>query len=228
MESDYGHPAQHNGETFSRTGEASDEPHGEVIGGVGEGAGWITTKQAAKSLGVSRRMVQEYVRRGDLAAQVEGKGVSKTYYISIGSLNGLRERRRQEAKETPASAAVSSEKRNKANLTANLGEVSHGAIGEALRHMLERLEARTAEAADLRVRLELTAQAESTLREAVERERERADRLEAELSEARKSLSEPREVLNTSTALTAKVDNAPDLQETPRRRSWFMKFFFGP
>lgn len=224
MESDYGHPAQHNGETFGRTDEASDERFGEILDENGEGAGWVTTKQAAKSLGVSRRMVQEYVRRGDLGAQVEGEGVSKTYYISIDSLNGLRERRRQEAKEPPASAVVSSEKRDKANL----GEASREAIGEALRHMLERLEARTAEAADLRVRLELTAQAESTLREALERERERADRLEAELSEAWRFLSEPREVLDAPAEAAAEVNNAPEPQEAAGRRSWFMKFFFGP
>jgi hypothetical protein len=223
MESDYGCAARHNGETFGKIDEASDEGFGEILDETREEAGWVTTKQAAKSLGVSRRMVQEYVRRGDLGAQVEGEGVSKTYYISIDSLNALRERRRQEAKETPASAVVSSSKWDKANL----GEASHEAIGEVLRHMLERLEARTVEAADLRVRLELTAQAESTLREAVERECERADKLEAELGEARKSLSEPRGVLDTPTEVASEID-VSEPREAARRRSWFMRFFFGP
>src|SRR5215208_3198146 len=52
-----------------------------------------------------------------------------------------------------------------------------------LRYFLGRAEAR----------LDMTAQAESTLREALERERERADRLEAELQEARSSRPEPPE-----------------------------------
>jgi septal ring factor EnvC (AmiA/AmiB activator) len=39
----------------------------------------------------------------------------------------------------------------------------------------------------LEARLELTEQAESTLREQLQRERERADRLEAELIEVRRS-----------------------------------------
>jgi hypothetical protein len=55
-----------------------------------------------------------------------------------------------------------------------------------LQQVIQRLEARTAEAAELKARLELTAQAESTAREERERlladlERERTDRLEEEL-----------------------------------------------
>ena len=58
---------------------------------------------------------------------------------------------------------------------------------EVLREALLRLDTRAAEVGDLRARLELTAQAESSLREALEREqaalereRVRADRLEQE------------------------------------------------
>jgi predicted nuclease with TOPRIM domain len=60
-----------------------------------------------------------------------------------------------------------------------------------LQQVIQRLEARTAEAAELKARLELTAQAESTAREErerlladLERERERTDRLEEELHQA--------------------------------------------
>jgi excisionase family DNA binding protein len=73
-------------------GEAAEE-HGGQEEGRSEGSGWVSTEQAAKALGVSRRMVQEYVRRGTLEALTEGEGVSKTYYVSIDSLNALRERR---------------------------------------------------------------------------------------------------------------------------------------
>lgn len=68
--------------------------------------------------------------------------------------------------------------------SANLGEGPSELVGEVLRQIIDRLETRTAEAADLRARLELTERTESTLRENLERERERADRLEAELHTA--------------------------------------------
>ena len=55
-----------------------------------------------------------------------------------------------------------------------------------LRDLTAELVERSASEAELRTRLELTAQTESTLREELARERERADRLEAELREARK------------------------------------------
>ncbi len=61
-----------------------------------------------------------------------------------------------------------------------------------------RLDSRAAEVGDLRARLELTAQAESTLREALERERaahererERADRLEQENRELQEQARRP-------------------------------------
>ncbi len=161
------------------------EPVGEAVRETGQDSGWVTTKVAAKALGVSRRMVQEYVRRGELQAIAEGKGVNKTYYVSIDSLNFLRERRRREAKSAPESTDSSLGSAR----TANPGEDTGGVLHQAI----ERLEARTAEAAELKVRLELTAQAETTAREERERllvdltrERERADRLEEELRQARR------------------------------------------
>src|SRR4051812_42500521 len=85
MESDDPTSTHPNSEISDTTGESTGE--------TGEDSGWVTTKVAAKALGVSRRMVQEYVRRGELQAIVEGKGVNKTYYVSIDSLSALRERR---------------------------------------------------------------------------------------------------------------------------------------
>ncbi len=144
---------------------------------------------AAKALGVSRRMVQEYVRRGGLRAITEGKGVNKTYYVSIDSLNALRERRKREAKGSPESTNSSPAPGRAANPGEGIGESAGGVLYQAI----ERLEARTAEAADLKARLELTAQAETTaqgererLLADLERERERADRLEEELRQARR------------------------------------------
>ena len=165
------------------------EPAGEAVRETGDDSGWVTTKVAAKALGVSRRMVQEYVRRGELQAIAEGKGVNKRYYVSIDSLNVLRERRRREVKGAPESTSSSST----SGRTANPGEDIGVGAGGVLHQAIERLEARTAEAAELKVRLELTAQTETTAREERERllvdlarERERADRLEEELRQARR------------------------------------------
>ena len=168
------------GEVDEVQGRMRDEPR--------EGAGWTTTKAAAKALGVTRRTVQEYVRRGELEAFVEGEGVAKKYYVSIDSLTNLRERRRREAKVAPGIAGVSpwAERPEKA------GEGSREALSELLRRAIERLETRTAEAADFRARLELTEKAESTLRESLERERERADALQLETARLRTELEEAR------------------------------------
>ena len=165
--------------------ESPDEPLREPGGNIrddGGGSGWTTTKQAAKVLGVSRRSVQGYVRRGLLEAQEEGEGVNKTFLISIDSLNALRNRRSREASASAKFAEASAEEERSANLYAN--------AGEALRHAIERVEARTAEATELRIRLELTAQAESTLRAELEEERRRRQEAERERDELRRRLEE--------------------------------------
>ncbi len=159
-----------------------DEPQGEsaqipreYLGESGEGAGWTTTKVAAQMLGVSRRTVQAYVRRGELEARQEGEGPTKTFYVSIDSLNALRKRRRRKGSETASFATVSAD----ADVAMKIGE----SIKEAIGLTVERLEARASEAADLQVRLELAGRSEASLRE--ELERERAERRKAQ-EEARR------------------------------------------
>ena len=138
------------GEYSTSFGESSaiHDEDSAPIGGASSSSGWTTTKQAAKVLGVSRRSVQGYVRRGLLEAREEGEGVSKTFYVSIDSLNALRNRRTGEA-HSSGEFAVSSPQSSEA---ANPTETS----GESLRHAIDRLEARTVEATELRMRLELT------------------------------------------------------------------------
>jgi hypothetical protein len=48
------------------TAPAVDEDFGEAVRAAGKESGRVTTKVAAKVLGVPRRMVQEYARRGEL------------------------------------------------------------------------------------------------------------------------------------------------------------------
>src|SRR5215207_11299489 len=146
--------------------ETSTQPLGEAVGERGEdlpGSGWTTTKQAAKVLGVSRRSVQGYVRRGILEARDEGEGVNKRFLVSIDSLNALSARRKREA----------GGRANFAEASARLGETAKLAANtsEDLRHLIARLEARTEEATELRIRLELTERAQSTLEDDLAEER---------------------------------------------------------
>lgn len=177
------------GEAHSETStQPPDDSAGERDEGLA-GSGWTTTKQAAKVLGVSRRSVQGYVRRGLLQATDEGEGVNKRFLVSIDSLNELSARRRRDAEEAANVTDTSTGAERTANLAAN--------ASESLRHAIDRLEARTEEATELRIRLELTERAESTLREELAEEKhrrqvaeEKAAVLEAQL-EARGSPETP-------------------------------------
>jgi hypothetical protein len=116
--------------------------------------------------------VQSYVQRGILEAKSEGEGVKKTLYISIDSLNALRARRIAEGKigEDAAQDAP----------------IEHGAeLAEVVQNLASRMADEAARAAALETRLELTTQAESTLREQLEQEREEARRLRSELEAER-------------------------------------------
>jgi hypothetical protein len=162
-------------------GRGSAQGFGEAVGengeSSGEGSGWVTTKVAAKALGVSRRSVQGYVSRGILEAKSQGEGVNKTFLVSVDSLQQLLERRRGTTKDAPYFAEASSDEGFAAK-----GDES---FGEMLRLVIEKMEARTAEAADLRARLQLTERAQSTLEEQARELREERDRLREELEAER-------------------------------------------
>jgi DNA repair exonuclease SbcCD ATPase subunit len=109
------------------------------------------------------------------------------------------------------------------------------AFSEALED-LQRLSELEAEVRELRyllgqadARVELRAQAESNLREALERERERADRLEAELRETRKPSPEPAVASQTASEETARgTATTPQPHDPTERRSWLHRVFLGP
>ena len=209
-------------------GEEHSETSAKPAGDVREeasGSGWTTTKQAAKLLGVSRRSVQGYVRRGLLEAQEQGQGVNKTFLVSIDSLNALHDRRRHEARETAKFAEASAEAAETAN--------QYTDTGEALRHAIERVEARTAEATELRIRLELTEQAQSTLQEELIEERRRREEVERERDELRQKLYAPREAPEASEMVEEQQGrgpahtNGPGAQEGTQRRPWWRRVFGG-
>ena len=173
---------------------------------------WVTTKRAAAALGVAPRTIRDYIRSGKLTGRPEGGGVEKTWYVSIDSIYALREERRQKARGGDAADRLVEEAltddvaaeipgETAAEDAAERGGGSASAPAppdhtDILREALLRLDSWAAEVGDLRARLQLTAQAESTLREALEREqaaheRERADRLEQEISELREEARRP-------------------------------------
>jgi hypothetical protein len=135
--------------------------------------GWVTTIVAAAALGIKPRQCRNLIQEGELEARLEGEGRDKRYFVSVSSLETLRDKRQSEGK-LPLSRRGTAE-----------DEDVGAELGQWVRELTARLETRAAENAELRTRLELTEKADSTLREQLERERERADRLEEELREER-------------------------------------------
>jgi vacuolar-type H+-ATPase subunit I/STV1 len=143
-------------------------------------SGWVTTSVAGKALGVTSRTVRNMINRGELVAKREGEGVETTYLVSISSLEDLRESRQYSGKIP----------RKDHSITA-VGEE----LAEVIDNLAARLEARTYAEADLRARLELTEQAQSTLEETLARERERADKEREERQQAQEEANRLREEL---------------------------------
>jgi predicted RNase H-like nuclease (RuvC/YqgF family) len=137
--------------------------------------GWVTTSVAAAALGIKPRQCRNLIQEGELEARLEGEGRDKRYFVSVSSLEALRNKRQSEGKLPLNRRGTTEDKDIGADL------------GKWVRELTARLETRAAENAELRTRLELTEKADSTLREQLDRERERADRLEEELREARRS-----------------------------------------
>src|SRR5829696_819011 len=114
-------------------------------------SGWTTTAAAAKALGVSPRTVRLYIERGELEGQLESGTDKRVWLVSIDSLNTLRAKR-------GTSGIIPDE-------SPEIAET----IPEAMHDLAVRLENRASEAAELRTRLELTAQTQSS----IEQERNR-------------------------------------------------------
>jgi hypothetical protein len=212
---------EHRGVDGEEHSETSANPAGDVREEA-SGSGWTTTKQAAKLLGVSRRSVQGYVRRGLLEAQEQGQGVNKTFLVSIDSLNALHDRRRHEASEAAKFAEASAEAAETAN--------QYTDTGEALRHAIERVEARTAEATELRIRLELTEQAQSTLQEELIEERRRREEAERERDDLRRELFAPGEARVSPQTVEEEPERAEPRPATaesqePAWRRWRRRWF---
>ena len=147
-------------------------------------SGWITTEVAAKAVRVSPRTIRRYIEQGRLEAKPQGEGVRREWLVSVDSLHALRATR---TFEESGPGVVRGEQ----------AAVPVDSIADVLRDMAARLERRAEEAAELRVRLELTERAQSTLederRRALEElaeARRRQEDIEVERDELRRELDE--------------------------------------
>jgi len=143
---------------------------------MSELSGWITTDVAARVVRVSPRTIRRYIDRGELKAKVEGEGVESRWLIDVDSLHALRASR----PESEAVRGVSGE--------------TEGAdrLADVIRELAARVEERTAEAVEMRIRLELTEQAQSTVEEEAKRLREENEQLRHELEALRGARESPR------------------------------------
>jgi len=193
-------------------------------------SGWVTTDVAAKAVRVSPRTIRRYIDQGKLEAKPEGEGVRREWLVSVDSLHALR------ATQTFYLPAPDTDRVEHAANPAD-------SLADVLREMAARLERRAEEAAELRVRLEITERAQSSLneerRQAVneleetrrrleETERER-DELRQELEAIKERHQEPAEAPEGALEASAPIDAGGEAQEATERqeerRGWFRRFF---
>ena len=199
-------------------------------------SGWITTEVAARAVRVSPRTIRRYIDQGKLEAKPQGEGVRREWLVSVDSLHALRASR--------TFVDVGSHV-DRAGLADESAANAPDSIADVLRDMAARLERRAEEAAELRVRLELTEQAQSTLederRRAVEElaeARRRQEEIERERDELRRELEELRQAgeeapespqMHTVGGVPRDGDTDSPDHHTPseRERPWWRRLFEG-
>jgi DNA repair exonuclease SbcCD ATPase subunit len=183
-------------------------------------SGWVTTDVAAKAVRVSPRTIRRYIDQGKLEAKPQGDGVRREWLVSVDSLHALR------ASRTIAEDVPDTDR----------GVEYADSIADVIREMAARLETRAEEAAELRIRLELTERAQSTLeddRRQALRELEEARRLrevaERELADLRRELETLREVPEGRETLeeqqSADQPSATGAGQEDVERPWWRRIF---
>lgn len=171
-------------------------------------SGWVTTQQAARALGISARTVRWHIDRGNLVAKPEGEGVKRTWLVSIDSLQAFRDSR-QPAGTYPRDTRVDTEGPER--------------LGSPIRELVDRLAEEATRAAEYRVRLELTEQAQSTLEAELGEERRRREDAERERDELRSELQQIRDA--PETAIEEDTRGATPGDTGRLRASWWRRFF---
>lgn len=135
--------------------------------------GWTGTDQAARALQRAPRTIRRYIDKGELEARKVRSGAATEWQVSIVSLQALRDRLVAEGKLKREAAGVLEEP--------VVGDADEAArLSAVMERIVARTESLSAEIGDLRARLELTARAESSLREELEEQRMRAEAAEME------------------------------------------------
>jgi hypothetical protein len=204
--------------------EEPTEAHGSPPGDAADSdrdvdapSGWVSTQQAARALGISPRTVRWHIDKGNLEAKPEGEGVKRAWYISIDSLQTFRDARQHTA-ETTRNIRASSV----------YADVATDAPGNPIRELADRLAEEAARAAEYRVRLELTEQAQSSLEEELATERVRREQAERERDELRQLLQSRSEATGASESVSEGVDRGvvpPGPEHPVERPSWWRRFF---
>ena len=209
-----------------------ETPRGQsrpVLADLSSESGWITTEVAARAVRLSPRTIRRYIEQGKLEAKPQGEGVRREWLVSVDSLHALRATR---TFEEPSPRTDRTEEAD--NVAASIADV--------LREMSARLERRAEEAAELRIRLELTERAQSTLEDERRRaldeladERRRREEIEAERTEIEAERDELRRRLETLEE-PPESPQGPGPSDTPtdagegqesgsERRSWWSRMF---
>ena len=210
-----------------------DERKNEGIDGGS--SGWVNTNVAAEALGVSARSVRNYILDDALVARKEKEGIKERYVVSVDSLYALRDQRKREGKLEGQRRRPSGQSEPTSEGAAEL--VRKTAV-DLLRETLTSLEMHMSQNADLRVRLELTERAESTLREELERERQerheaqtRAGSLEQERSETQQRVAklteEHAQLEEEHSRLQSEVERVRDELEAERSKGFWARLFGG-
>jgi chromosome segregation ATPase len=204
--------------------------------GNSEGSsGWVNTDVAAEALGVSARSVRNYILGGALVARKEKEGINERYVVSVDSLHALRDQRKQQGKQQGRRRRASRQSEATAEGAA---EVVRKTAVDMMRETLTSLEMHMAQNAELRVRLELTESAESTLREELERERQerleaqgRAGSLEQERSETQQRVAqltqEHNQLEEEHSLLQSEAERLRDELEAERSKGFWARMFGG-
>ena len=191
------------------------------LGDLSSETGWVATDVAAKAVRVSPRTIRRYIDQGKLEAKLQGEGVRREWLVSVDSLHALRASRTNE-KDIP---------------DVSPGTESADSLADVVRDMAARLESRAEEAAELRVRLELTERAQSTLEDErrqaeqeLEQERRRREEAEQEREDLRRELQalrEARESPQTAEEEPERVEPRPDATgaQEGARRPWWRRMF---
>jgi septal ring factor EnvC (AmiA/AmiB activator) len=199
-----------------------EDPHGQSrpeFADPSSESGWVTTDVAARAIRVSPRTIRRYIDQGRLEAQPQGEGVRREWLVSVDSLHALR------AARTFEEASSRTDRVSGADIPVN-------SIADVLREMAARLERRAEEAAELRLRLELTERAQSTLETELAEANRRREEAERELEELRRQLearAEPPESPESPSPTEPATDASGVAQEAAERREerkgWFRRYF---